>query len=380
MNPLIRWSHDVGAAIARRSRTARRAMHGVREAVQVAHHSLAARSDRWIRADTVNLTVALTARCNQRCTGCLYERGFMTGKQLSRAQLDDLVDDAAELGVRSIRLYGGEPLLHPDLAHVVRRAVDRGLATYVTTNGVLLEQKIDELFDAGLRHLTFGYYGSGAAYDAYVERPGAFERLERGVRAVRERYGAAVSMRMNWLLMRPTCDSNSLDEALRFSRRYDTPIQVDLVHYSLPYFTEGPEQELQFRPEDRPAVDEIVAELLRHKRREPRRIENSEIGLRSIPEWLLRGAEMKVPCDKYRMVWVGADGTVQLCYVKFRLGDLGEHRLRDLLYTPAHHEAARGAFRLDCPNCHCGFDDRTRKHLPSRRRFDHDPTAADTGA
>ncbi|MFT4514314.1 MAG: MoaA/NifB/PqqE/SkfB family radical SAM enzyme [Planctomycetota bacterium] len=372
MNEFIRWSHDVGAAIARRSTVARRVLHGVREIAQVAQHSLAKRAPKLIRADTVNLTVALTARCNQRCTGCLYERGFMTGKQLSRQVLDDLVDDAAELGVRSIRLYGGEPLLHPDLAHVVRRAVDKGLATYVTTNGVLLENKIDELFDAGLRHLTFGYYGTGDAYDKYTQRPGTYERLERGVRAVRERYGASVSMRMNWLLMRPTCTMESLGEAVAFARRYDTPMQVDLVHYSLPYFTEGPERELQFRPEDREAIEVIVAELLRLKREEPRRIENSEIGLRAIPDWLLNAADMKVPCDKYRMVWVGADGTVQLCYVTFRLGQLGGKRLRDLLYTDEHHEAARGAFNLNCPNCHCGFDDRTRKHLPSRRRYNHD--------
>ena len=366
MNPLLRLSHDVGAAIGRRSHLAKRALHGVREAAQVAHHSLGRYSEKWIRADTVNLTVAITARCNQRCTGCLYERGFMAGQQLSRTTLEDLIDDAAALGVRSIRLYGGEPLLHPDLPHIVARAVDRGLATYVTTNGILLEQKIDDLFQAGLRHLTFGYYGSGDAYDAYTGRPGSFARLERGIQTVRERYGAAISMRMNWLLMRPTCSLESLGAAVAFCRRYATPFQVDLVHYSLPYFTEGSERELQFRDEDRPAIEEVVSELIRLKRLEPDRVENSLIGLRSIPEWLLRGSQMRVPCDKYRMVWVGADGTVQLCYVKFKLGHLGESRLRDLLYTREHHKAARGAFRLDCPNCHCGFDDRTRKHLPTR--------------
>ena len=341
----------------------------MREAVQVAQHSIGSRVPGWIRADTVNLTVALTARCNQRCAGCLYERGFMAGQQLPPKVLDDLVDDAAELGVRSLRLYGGEPLLHPYLPQVIHRAVGKGLATYVTTNGVLLEEKIDELFDAGLRHLTFGYYGTGADYDEYTQRPGSFARLERGVQVVRERYGAAVSMRMNWLLMKPSCAKDKLAAAVAFANRYDTPMQVDLVHYSLPYFTEGPGKGLQFREGDRDKINVVVEELLRLKRASPERIENSEIGLRSIPDWLLKGADMKVPCDKYRMVWVGADGTVQLCYVTFRLGQLGSGRLRDILYGDEHHSAAGRAFRLDCPNCHCGFDDRTRKCLASRRKY-----------
>jgi MoaA/NifB/PqqE/SkfB family radical SAM enzyme len=344
-------------------------LRGVRERLQVAHHALGTVAPVVIRPRTVNVTVALTARCNQRCAGCLYERGFMPGAALSREVLDDLVDDAALLGVRSLRLYGGEPLLHPDLAHVVERAAAAGLDPYVTTNGVLLDERIDELVAAGLRHLTFGFYGVGKAYDEYVERPGNYARLERGIAAVRERHGDRVRMRMNWLLMRPTCSVDAADQALAFARRYRTPIQVDLVHYSLPYFTEGADRQLAFAAADRPAIERVVERLLQCKSEEPELVENSEIGLRSIPDWLLRGAAMRVPCDKYRMVWVGADGTVQLCYVTFRLGNLHEHRLRELLYTEAHHCAARDAFALKCPNCHCGYDERTRKHLPTRLAY-----------
>lgn len=272
-------------------------------------------------------------------------------------------------GIRSLRLYGGEPLLHPHLARTVARAIEAGVDPYVTTNGVLLEQRVDELFGAGLRHMTFGLYGTGKAYDDYVGRAGNYARLERGIAAVRDRYGAAMRLRMNWLLMRPTCNEEALRAAWEFACRYATPMQIDLVHYSLPYFTEGPERELQFRPEDRPAIERLVAQLAAWKRERPDLIETSDLALRAIPDWLLRGAAMKVPCDKYRMLWIGADGTVQLCYVTFRLGNLNETRLADLVGTPAHAQAARDAFALRCPNCHCGYDERTRKHLPSRRAY-----------
>jgi cyclic pyranopterin phosphate synthase len=87
---------------------------------------------------------------------------------------------------------------------------------------------------------------------------------------------------------------------------------VSLIHYSLPYFTEGPDQELQFRPEDRAAIERAVAELIRMKQRRPELIQQSLMALRSIPDWLLKKADMRVPCDRYHLLWVGADGTVQL--------------------------------------------------------------------
>jgi cyclic pyranopterin phosphate synthase len=91
--------------------------------------------------------------------------------------------------------------------------------------------------------------------------------------------------------------------------------------------------------------------------------------IHSIPDWLLKGADMRVPCDARNLLWVGADGTVQLCYVTFRLGNLHDQRLSDMLFTATHRRAAQDAFRLNCPNCHCERDSRVQKHLPSRLRY-----------
>lgn len=322
-----------------------------------------------IRPRTRNLTIAVTARCNLRCMGCRYGRDFMTAQQLPLGIVHDLLDDAAKAGVETIRLYGGEPLLHDDLPAMVERAVALGLSPYVTTNATLLERRIDDLHAAGLRTITVGFYGTDEAYDAYTGNARGFDQMERGVAAVRERHGDSVRLRLNWLLMRPTANRESLDAALAFARRYRAPIQIDLIHYSLPYFTEGPDRCLQFRPEDEPAVRALAERLLEVQRAEPWLLEHSAIGLRSIPDWLLRGPAMRVPCDKYDMLWIGADGSVQLCYVTFPLGNLHRQRLSTILGSEAHVAAARAAFRLACPNCHCGYDSRTQKHLPSRRRY-----------
>ena len=329
--------------------------------VERARHSAARALPVLVRPEPRQVHVAITADCNQRCVGCRYGRDFMTGSRLALPVVRDLLDDMRELGIWRVRFYGGEPLLHPDLEQMVAHAVARGLDPYVTTNAVRLAERIDGLHAAGLRALTVGFYGVGDAYDDYVQRRGRFDRVERGIAAVRDRFGTDVSMRMNWLLMRPSCSEEALDAALAFAERYAMRVQVDLVHYSLPYFTEGPDRCLQFRPEDEPALRRVVDALLRRQRADPHRFTQAPEALQSIPDWLLRGPDMRVACDSHQMLWVGADGTVQQCYVTFPLGNLHQDRLRDVLFTDAHRKAARDSFQLNCPNCHCGYDTRVQK-------------------
>jgi len=293
----------------------------------------------------------------------------MPNRQLPWRIIHPLLDDARKAGIWSVRFYGGEPLLHGDLAAMVEHSVSLGMRPYVTTNAVLLDKKIDDLYRAGLRDMTIGFYGIGDDYDRYVQRTHQFARVEAGIAAVRDRYGTEVNLRINWLLRRQTCTVEDLRATWEFAERYQLTMQIDLIHYSLPYFTEGPDRCLQFTRDDADAIDRVIGELLDLKRRHPERIEQSLPALRSIPDWLLKGPGMKIPCDSYQMLWVGADGTVQLCYVTFKLGNLHEARLSTLLLGGRYLQASRDCFSLNCPNCHCHYDTRIQKHTPSLRRY-----------
>jgi molybdenum cofactor biosynthesis enzyme MoaA len=337
--------------------------------VDLLRHTTAAVLPQIIQPDPREIYITLTANCNLRCIGCRYGRDFMPGAQLSWPMVRDLLDDCKKFGIQSIRLYGGEPLLHKDLARIVEHSAGLGLHTWLTTNGILLKDKIDDLYKAGLRSISVGFYGTGEEYNLYVQRKNRYTDLEKGVAYVRERFGMDVDLTLGWVLMRPTCNMESVRKTWEFAERYSTPIGVSLIHYSLPYFTEGPNRELQFQPEDRPAIEEVVSELMRLKRLRPGLLQQSEMALRSVPDWLLKGPDMKVPCERYRLLWVGADGTVQLCYVTFKMGNLHEKRLAEMLFTPEHRQFSRDAFALRCPNCHCSYFNRIEIHAPSRLRY-----------
>lgn len=357
-----------GSVLKRRPRIWK-ALAGIDTGIERLRHSVATKLPMVIRPEPRHLEIAITSYCNLRCIGCRYGRDFMSGTQLAFPMVRDLLEDAHAAGFLDVRFYGGEPLLHPDLPQMIQRSTELGLSCYVTTNGILLKQRIDTLYAAGLRAINIGFYGTGARYDAYVQRPERFAQLEAGVAALRDRYGLTIQLRINWLLMRPSCNLEALYSAWNFAQRFQAKFQVDLIHYSLPYFTEGPDRMLQFRAEDRDEIERVIAEVLRLRTEHPDRFNHSLPGLRSAPDWLLNGAAMRVPCDSYQMIWVGPDGTVQQCYVTYRLGNLHQQRLRDMLFSRAHHEAARDSFALGCPNCHCHYDVRVQKHGPSLAQY-----------
>ncbi|MFJ9521223.1 GTP 3',8-cyclase MoaA [Kitasatospora sp. NPDC101801] len=113
--------------------------------------------DRYGRVHT-DLRVSLTDRCNLRCTYCMPAEGL---NWLPRAEV--LTDDeivrlvriaVTRLGIRSIRLTGGEPLLRRGLPGLVARLTGLGPEVSLTTNGIGLARTAVELKQAGLHRVN----------------------------------------------------------------------------------------------------------------------------------------------------------------------------------------------------------------------------------
>jgi len=319
---------------------------------------------RIIRPRPRQVHIAVTSNCNLRCIGCRYGRDFMPGHQLSLDIILQAINDASKAGIDSVHFLGGEPLLHPELPQMIRYAKKKRLAPYITTNGILLKDKAEELYDAGLRFISVGYYGVDNEYDQYVQRSNYFTKFQNSLAFVRDRFESSIDIQLNYLISRPSCSEKALSSAWRLARRYNTTLKMILVHYSFPYFTQGPDQKLKFTFKDRPRIEKFVNKIVELKTTYPERINESLPAIRSITDWLIKGPAMCLPCDAYQMISIGADGTVQLCDVTFKLGNLYEQRLSEILYGKRHYQAARDAFTLNCPNCHCRRETRIQKYAP----------------
>lgn len=106
-----------------------------------------------------NLRLSVTDRCNIRCFYCMPEKDveFVPRAEILRfEEMERFARIAVGLGVKKIRVTGGEPLVRKDLHILVRKLVEMPGVEDValTTNGVLLAPQAEALYDAGLRRLN----------------------------------------------------------------------------------------------------------------------------------------------------------------------------------------------------------------------------------
>ncbi len=105
------------------------------------------------------LRISVTDRCNFRCVYCMPESGmaWLPRQQiLSYEEITEVVRQLAPLGLRRLRITGGEPTVRPDLPTLIRelRAVPGIEDIALSTNGVKLPQMAQALRDAGLDRIN----------------------------------------------------------------------------------------------------------------------------------------------------------------------------------------------------------------------------------
>jgi len=124
------------------------------------------------------LRVSVTDKCNLRCVYCMPEGGLAWLRRdeiLSYEEIVAIVEAAASVGVRAIRLTGGEPLLRRDLARLVGAIarVDGIEDVALSTNALLLEAQLPELAAGGLRRVNVSLDTLRPdRFEAIARRPG----------------------------------------------------------------------------------------------------------------------------------------------------------------------------------------------------------------
>jgi len=134
------------------------------------------------------LRVSVTDRCNLRCVYCLPEDAeFPFGDRdfLSPAEIETLVGTLVRLGIRRVRLTGGEPLVRKDLLEIVARikALPGVEDLSLSTNGTELERLAPALKAAGLDRVNISLDTLDPEEFARIARRGELQQVWRGVEA-----------------------------------------------------------------------------------------------------------------------------------------------------------------------------------------------------
>lgn len=133
--------------------------------------------------------VSLTDRCNYRCTYCMPEAGVEIVPKpdiLSFEEIEQVVRALVAVGVRRVRLTGGEPTVRKDLVQLVGRLGQLGLEDLaLSTNGEALAELAEPLRRAGLQRLNVSIDTLSAERFRRITRRGHLERVLAGLAAAR---------------------------------------------------------------------------------------------------------------------------------------------------------------------------------------------------
>jgi len=168
------------------------------------------------------LRISVTDRCNFRCVYCMPKEVF--GREyafLERSQLLSLEEIArvanvfAQLGVRTVRITGGEPLVRRNVEHLVELLAQiPNLELALTTNGALLPQKAEALARAGLDRVTVSLDSvDDATFRALNDVDFPVDRVLEGIEAAA---AAGLRVKVNAVVKRGANDDGVVALAERF--------------------------------------------------------------------------------------------------------------------------------------------------------------------
>ena len=181
-----------------------------------------------------DLRISITDRCNFRCVYCMPEEGMRwleTERILSYPEITRLAGIFVQLGIREIRLTGGEPTVRAELPSLIRQLVplrERGLESLsLTTNGFRLPTQAADLAAAGLTRINVSLDSLVQAKFHQITRRDCLDRVLAGL-AELERYPSIRPIKVNTVAMRNFTEEEILDFA-RLAR--EKPYVVRFIEF-----------------------------------------------------------------------------------------------------------------------------------------------------
>ena len=218
------------------------------------------------------MRLSVTERCNLRCRYCMPAEGICKkphDMMLTEDEMIQAVEVAASLGVKKLRITGGEPLVKKNIISICRRASAlEGIGELaLTTNGTLLPEFGADLKAAGVRRLNISLDTLDEKKYSYISRVGTLDKAMQGIETALEL--GFEKVKINAVLIGGFND-DEIRPLAELSRSY--PVDMRFIEM-MPMYDSGDFKEASFIPytkvlEELPELEKVeqdggVAKLYR---------------------------------------------------------------------------------------------------------------------
>ena len=172
----------------------------------------------------LSLRITLTNRCNVNCLYCHHDGMVRSKDEMTADELYTICKIAKKIGVKKIRLSGGEPLLKEDIVEIVEKIASLDFKDIsMTTNGILLEKYAQNLKDAGLDRVNVSLDTLNRETFEFITKKDYLEDAKRGIlKAVEVGF---YPVKINMVIMKDI-NQNEIDEMFEFCKKHDIVLQL----------------------------------------------------------------------------------------------------------------------------------------------------------
>ena len=178
-----------------------------------------------------DLRISVTDRCNFRCTYCMPKEHFDSnyeflpkGQIISYEEIVLIVKSMLPLGLSKVRITGGEPLLRKDISKLVSmiRNLDESLDIAMTTNGVLLKNKINSLKESGLDRVTISL--DSIDDELFKEMTDSKFGVNQVLEGIKTAIDAGLKVKINSVIEKNK-NENQINKLIETSIEYNIPVR-----------------------------------------------------------------------------------------------------------------------------------------------------------
>lgn len=135
----------------------------------------------------ISLRISITNRCNIHCFYCHHDGILPQKYEMTPQEIEKISKIAKNIGIRKIRLSGGEPLIREDIVEIVNKISALGFQDVsITTNGILLEKYALALKNAGLNRINVSFDTLNPNTYHFITKSNYIEQVKRGIKKASE--------------------------------------------------------------------------------------------------------------------------------------------------------------------------------------------------
>ncbi|MBM4240625.1 MAG: GTP 3',8-cyclase MoaA [Euryarchaeota archaeon] len=139
-------------------------------------------TDRFNRP-VFSLRISITTRCNINCFYCHNDGIMPQDYEMSPSEIFRIAKIAKEIGIKKIRISGGEPLIRKDIIDIVKKISSLGFRDVsLTTNGTLLGKYAKDLLDAGLNRVNISFDTLNSKTYLFITKKDYLEKAKEGIK------------------------------------------------------------------------------------------------------------------------------------------------------------------------------------------------------